>query len=154
MAQERVQLTRHVTEGNIVPLVANTCDRLVSTPSPLLSAEISRSSSFSPREFEQRTDGNCALDFPLPDAAPCVHVGVQTLAPHYREVCLQLTRGKLLDDIAWLGKVHSESVVRKAKAEQAFPDKLCEEIDWCKAYVDPEKLREKQAQETMEAVFF
>lgn len=27
--QERVQLTRHVTEGNIVPIVANTCDRLV-----------------------------------------------------------------------------------------------------------------------------
>lgn len=27
--QERVQLTRHVTEGNIVPIVAKTCDRLV-----------------------------------------------------------------------------------------------------------------------------
>ena len=78
----------------------------------------------------------------------------QTLAPHYREVCLELTKGKLLDDISWLAKVHSESVLRKAKAEQAFPDKLCEEIDWCKAYIDPVKLREKQAQETMEAVFF
>jgi hypothetical protein len=29
-----------------------------------------------------------------------------------------------------------------------------EEIDYCTAYIDPEKLREKQAQETMEQVFF
>lgn len=79
---------------------------------------------------------------------------VQSLTPHYRDICLQLTSGKLLDDVSWLGKVHSESVIRKAKAEQAFPDKLCEELDWCKAYVDPEVLKEKQAQETMEAVFF
>ena len=27
--QERVQLTRYVTETNIIPIVANTCDRLV-----------------------------------------------------------------------------------------------------------------------------
>ena len=31
---------------------------------------------------------------------------------------------------------------------------LGEEIDYCKAYIDPEKLREKQAQESMEQVFF
>ena len=79
---------------------------------------------------------------------------MQSLTPPYRDICLQLTSGKLLDDVSWLGKVHSESVIRKAKAEQAFPDKLCEELDWCKAYVDPEVLKEKQAQETMEAVFF
>jgi hypothetical protein len=27
--EERVQLVRHVTEGNIVPIVASTCERLV-----------------------------------------------------------------------------------------------------------------------------
>lgn len=60
----------------------------------------------------------------------------------------------MLDDIAWLAKVHGESVVRKAKGEQKFSDRLCQEIDWCKPWMDSTKLKEKEAQETMEAVFF
>lgn len=79
---------------------------------------------------------------------------MQQLPAPYNDICTPLTKGKLLDDIAWLGKVHGESVARRAKAEIGFPDKLCEEIDWCKAYIDPARLREKQAQETMEVVFF
>ena len=51
-------------------------------------------------------------------------------------------------------KVHSESVLRKARGEQSFPDKLCEEINWCEPWIDPLAKREKEAQETMEAVFF
>jgi hypothetical protein len=35
-----------------------------------------------------------------------------------------------------------------------FSDKLCEEIDWCRPWVDPIILREKEIQNTMEAVFF
>lgn len=50
--------------------------------------------------------------------------------------------------------MHGESIERKTKGEVRFPDKLCEEIDWCRPWIDPVKLREKQAQETMEAVFF
>jgi hypothetical protein len=103
--EERVHLTRHLTERSIVPLVAETCDRL-------------------------------------------------DLEPHYRKVCQPMTQGKLLDDIAWLAKMHGESVVRKAKAELKFPDKLCQEIDWCKPWVDPEKLKEKEAEASMEQVFF
>lgn len=76
------------------------------------------------------------------------------MEPHYRNLCEPLVRGKLLDDIAWLAKVHGESIERKTKGEVRFPDKLCEEIDWCRPWIDPVKLREKQAQETMEAVFF
>lgn len=74
--------------------------------------------------------------------------------PHYRQVCQPLTEGKLLDDVAWLAKMHGESVVRKAKAELKFPDKLCQEIDWCKPWIDPEKLKEMEAEANMEQVFF
>lgn len=101
----KVQLSRSVTEKNIVPIVKETCDRL-------------------------------------------------DLEPYYYKQCTPLTEGKLLDDIAWLTKVHGESIERKAKGEMKFPDKLCEEIDWCKPWVDPVKLREKEAQMSMEQVFF
>jgi hypothetical protein len=50
--------------------------------------------------------------------------------------------------------VHGESVVRKAKAELRFPDKLCEEINWCQPWIDPQKLREKEAEASLEPVFF
>ncbi|RYH31181.1 hypothetical protein EON65_03185 [archaeon] len=63
-------------------------------------------------------------------------------------------QGKVLDDISWLAKVHGESVIKKARGELKFSDKLCEEIDWCQPYIDPEKLKEKKAQESVEAVFF
>jgi hypothetical protein len=72
----------------------------------------------------------------------------------YDNVCKLLTRDKLLDDISWLAKVHSESILKRAKGEQKFEDKLCEEIDWCKPWVDSEKMKEKEAENSMEAVFF
>jgi hypothetical protein len=78
----------------------------------------------------------------------------QELEPHYQKVCEPLVTGKLLDDIAWLTKVHGEAIDRKVKGEVRFPDKLCEEIDWCAPWVDPVKLKEKEAQASMEAVFF
>lgn len=79
---------------------------------------------------------------------------LQQLGPTYDKVCRDLIHGKVLDDIAWLAKVHGESVIKKARGELKFSDKLCEEIDWCKPYVDPEKLKEKKVQESIEAVFF
>ncbi|KAJ1411121.1 hypothetical protein B484DRAFT_455683 [Ochromonadaceae sp. CCMP2298] len=103
--EERVQLVRYVTEGNIVPMVAETCEML-------------------------------------------------KLLPKYSTACQPLVQGKMLDDVAWLAKVHHESILRQAKAELAFPDKLCQEIDFCEAYMDPEEKREREAQQTMEAVFF
>lgn len=65
-----------------------------------------------------------------------------------------MTKGKLLDDIAWLAKVHEESIVKKAKAELRFPDKLCEEIDWCEPWIDPEQLKEKEIRKQLEPVYF
>mmetsp|Transcript_32646 Transcript_32646/g.71827 ORF Transcript_32646/g.71827 Transcript_32646/m.71827 type:complete len:87 (+) Transcript_32646:1076-1336(+) len=76
------------------------------------------------------------------------------LLPKYSTACQPLVQGKMLDDVAWLAKVHHESILRQAKAELAFPDKLCQEIDFCEAYMDPEEKREREAQQTMEAVFF
>lgn len=79
---------------------------------------------------------------------------MQQLEPDYQEICKELTEGKLLDDISWLAKVHGESIVRKAKGELKFSDKLCQEIDWCKPWMEPEKLKEKEVRENMEEVFF
>ncbi len=72
----------------------------------------------------------------------------------YAPICQPLVEGKLLDDISWLAKVHDESVARRAKGEQKFEDKLCQEIDWCKPWVDPVVAKEKEAEKTMEAVYF
>ena len=72
----------------------------------------------------------------------------------YKEICKELVQGKLLSDITWLAKVHIESVARKVKGELRFGDKLCEEINWCQKWLDPQKLKEKAATESMDMVFF
>ncbi len=59
-----------------------------------------------------------------------------------------------MDDIAWLTKVHEESIRKKAKGEQRFMDKLCEEIDWCHPWMDPDKIKEKEVRASLEPVFF
>ncbi len=76
------------------------------------------------------------------------------MEPKYHDICKPLVEGKLLDDISWLAKVHGESIAKRAKGEQKFEDKLCEEIDWCKPWVDPEEAKEKEAEKTLEQVFF
>ena len=69
-------------------------------------------------------------------------------------MCRKLIKGKLLEDIAWLSKVHEESIAKKSKAELRFPDKICQEIDWCEPWVDPEKLKEKEIRKALEPVYF
>jgi len=69
-------------------------------------------------------------------------------------LCRQMLSGKLLEDVCWFAKVHAESVMRKDRGEMRFPDKLCEELNWCVPWVDPEELREKEIRDTMEPVFF
>jgi hypothetical protein len=76
------------------------------------------------------------------------------LAPAYDVLCRDLVKGKLLDDIAWLSKVHEEGIKKRAKAELRFPDKLCEEIDWCQPWMDPDKLKEKEIRASLEPVYF
>jgi len=103
--EERVQISKGITESNIVGIVVDTCNRLA-LPSPAL-----------------------------------------------RELCKPLTEGKLLDDLAWIAKVHSEALLRQARGEVGFPDKMCEEIRYCQKYVDPEELK-KLEEQNMEQVFF
>ena len=103
--EERVQLSRGVTETNILGVVGDTCNRL-----------------------------------DLPTAA-------------LRELCAPLGEGKLLDDVAWIAKVHSEALLRQVRGEVSFADKLCEEVSFCEKYVDPEELK-RQQEAKMEQVFF
>jgi hypothetical protein len=67
--------------------------------------------------------------------------------------CAQLAQGKLLDDISWISKVHSEALIRKAKAEVSFADALCQEVGFCEKWLDPEELR-KREEAKMDQVFF
>lgn len=50
----------------------------------------------------------------------------QVLAEDEMVICKELTQGKLLDDVAWLAKLHGEKMARKVSADKLFPDSLCE----------------------------
>ena len=65
-----------------------------------------------------------------------------------------MIQGKLLDDIGWIAKVNEESTKRKEKSEYLFSDSLCQEIDFCKNYVDPDDQLQLDAEEEVTPVFF
>ena len=75
------------------------------------------------------------------------------LSPALMQLCEPLSQGKLLDDVAWIAKVHSEAPLRQARGEVGFADTLCEEVGYCERYVPPEELKRLQEQK-MEQVFF
>lgn len=102
--EERIQLSKGITDGSITQVVADTCNRL-------------------------------------------------GLAPAMHALCAPLAEGTLLDDVAWIAKMHSEALARKAKGEVGFADKLCEEVRFCERYVDPLDLQREQ-EAKMEQVFF
>ena len=108
--EERVQLSKVITESNIVGIVVDTCNRL-----GLLSSS--------------------------------------SATPALAELCTPLAQGKLLDDIAWVAKVHSEALLRQVRGELLFADRLCEEINYCEKFVDPEELKRLE-ENKMEQVFF
>ena len=110
--EERVQLSKGITESNIVGIVVDTCNRL-----GLLSS------------------------------------GSGSATPALAELCTPLAQGKLLDDIAWIAKVHSEALLRQVRGELLFADRLCEEMHYCEKYVDPEELKRIE-ENKMEQVFF
>jgi hypothetical protein len=41
-----------------------------------------------------------------------------------------------------------------AAGEKKFADSLCEELKFCKRWQDPEELKQEEAEEEIEAVFF
>lgn len=65
-----------------------------------------------------------------------------------------LKPGKLFDDIAWMTKVNDESIKRKEKSERRFGDILCEEINYCQKYVDPEVMEQQKVVEDIGALYF
>lgn len=38
--------------------------------------------------------------------------------------------------------------------ESRFADSLCEEVKYCKKYIDPDQQKQEEMEEEMEAVFF
>lgn len=51
---------------------------------------------------------------------------MQRLEEKYDAICRGLISGKLIDDIAWLAKIHGEKIERKVVSNMLFADSLCE----------------------------
>ena len=102
--EERIQLSKGVTDGSIEQVVSETCGRL-------------------------------------------------GLPAKFQALCAPLTVSGLLDDVSWIAKMHHEALVRKAKGEVSFADKLCEEVEYCTRYVDPLEAAQQEVAK-MEQVFF
>jgi len=68
----------------------------------------------------------------------------------FEGMCAPLVQGALLDDISWIAFMHSESIARKGKAEKIFAESLCESVNFCEKWVDPDA----EEEEAQEEVFF
>ena len=70
--------------------------------------------------------------------------------PSFRRLCDPLTEGSLSEDISWISFMHAENIERKGTADKLFADSLCESVNYCEKWVDPD------AEEVvvMEEVFF
>lgn len=68
----------------------------------------------------------------------------------YRDMCSPLVESALLDDISWIAFMHSEAIARKGKVERLFSESLCESVNFCEKWVDPDAEEEV----IVEEVFF
>lgn len=70
--------------------------------------------------------------------------------PHiYNDICLNFVQGKLFNDIIWLAKIHGEAISNKKLTEIRFSDSLCQEINYCEAWLPPDLLKKKQTIEAL-----
>jgi hypothetical protein len=63
---------------------------------------------------------------------------VDFLTSSFREICKTIAAGKLVDDIAWIAFLHHEAIVAREKTDHLFADRLCETIEYCSKWVDPD----------------
>jgi hypothetical protein len=70
--------------------------------------------------------------------------------PSFKRQCKPMTEGSLLEDISWISFMHAENIERKGKADKLFGDSLCESINFCQKWTDPDAEEEV----VMEEVFF
>lgn len=54
------------------------------------------------------------------------------------------------DDIAWMLKLHAESLARKERSKTYFSDKLCDDLKYCEKAQDVRKVQQAE----VEAVFW
>lgn len=75
--------------------------------------------------------------------------------------CRQLLKDQGKEDIAWMSKMHHEVIKKKELGSLRFPDRVCEAISnqatgkkFCEKWIDPDQLRRKTIEETIEPVFY
>ena len=94
-----------VTEGSAVQLVQKTCDHLALTS-------------------QQLTICRTMTTGKLAGAASVITMSLPTSPP-------QSLWSRLVDDIGWITKIHSESISRKKLSKILFSTKMCQEIEYC-----------------------
>ena len=75
--------------------------------------------------------------------------------------CRLLVKGNGPDDIAWMSKMHHEVLKKRELGSLRFSDRVCEAIvnestgkKFCEKWIDPDLLRRKTLEETIEPVFY
>ena len=84
-----------------------------------------------------------------------------SLPSEYDPSCRLLVKGRGTEDIAWMSKMHHEVVKKRELGGLRFPDRVCEAIlnestgkKFCEKWIDPDLLRRKTIEESIEPVFY
>mmetsp|Transcript_24907 Transcript_24907/g.35771 ORF Transcript_24907/g.35771 Transcript_24907/m.35771 type:complete len:663 (+) Transcript_24907:40-2028(+) len=85
--------------------------------------------------------------------ASCDRLGIHN-DKELQELCLELTQGNLLINVAWLAWLLRDKITRQVRVEKRFPDQLCEEIGYCHHWEGEEAHQRQEALDSMDAVFF
>jgi hypothetical protein len=71
-----------------------------------------------------------------------VHGGVGTC---YNSICVTFLY--CIDDIAWMLKLHAESLARKERSKTYFSDRLCDDLKFCERVQDVRKAQQAEVEQ-------
>ena len=84
-----------------------------------------------------------------------------SLPAEYDASCRLLVQDRGMEDIAWMSKMHHEVIKKRELGSLRFPDRVCEAIlneatgkKFCDKWIDPDLLRRKTLEESIEPVFY
>ena len=100
------------------------------------------------RELEERlTIGKGITETSVVDLITSGCDRVDFLTSSFREQCKSIIKDKLVMDISWIAYLHHEAIIGNHNTEKLFADTVCETIDHCSKWVDPDAEEEIASEE-------